>query len=56
MTDAAGNFYNDDGNTVSTLAFGYTGASYAMEEAFYSKNGVPIERIRLSIIRVVHLW
>ena len=43
MTDAAGNFYNDDGNTVSTLAFGYTGASYAMEEAFYSKNGVPIE-------------
>jgi len=42
MTDAAGNYYNDDGNRVSTYAYGYTGATYAMEEAFYSKNGVPI--------------
>ncbi len=43
MRDPAGNYYNDDGDKLSTLAFGYTGASYAMEEAFYSKNGVPIE-------------
>lgn len=43
MTDAAGNYYNDDGNQDSGFAFGYTGASYAMEEAFYTKNGVPID-------------
>ncbi len=43
LTDAAGNFYNDDGNTASTYAFGYLGASFTMEEAYYSKNGVPID-------------
>ncbi len=42
-SDAAGNFYNDDGNTESGYAYGWCGASYAMEEAFYTKNGVPIE-------------
>lgn len=42
LVDAAGNFYNDDGNTKSTYSFGWMGASFDMEEAFYSKNGVPI--------------
>lgn len=42
-TDVAGNPYNDDGNNASTGAFGWCGASYAMEERFYTKNGVPID-------------
>lgn len=42
LQDAAGVYYNDDGNLDSGYAFGWLGASLEMCEAFYSKNGVPI--------------
>ena len=43
LTDVSGNYYNDDGNTESGYAFGWLGASMEMAEAFYTKNGLPID-------------
>lgn len=42
LTDASGNYYNDDGNKESGYSFNWLGASMEIAEAFYTKNGLPI--------------